>query len=349
MNEVRLTQSASVALAALAPIAVAALLVPLRDDVVSTNLALVLVILVVLGGVVAGRVGGALAAITAALSFDFFLTQPYLSLTIDKADDFETTILLLIVGLVVGQIAVRSQLYREAAARGRSEITRALFSDDTRYMQRALEALGVRVRADEAAQSFVVDGADGRFPASQAALDIGNAGTAARFLTAAVALGRGTFVIDGSPAMRKRPIQPLLDGLRALGVDRLVTEPEVERELSSHRAVPNVPKTGGRFVGRRKELEMLRSLLTSPGWITVTGPGGSGKTRLAQQVAPDRTVLSLDQFGCLCSTMFRVSPNHLLWILEGLVDGEVHNRIVVPENQKQWTKVALDRMLSIYD
>jgi quinolinate synthase len=70
-------------------------------------------------------------------------------------------------------------------------------------------------------------------------------------------------------------------------------------------------------------------------------------SRLAQQVAPDRTVISLDQFGCLCSTMFRVSPNHLLWVLEGLVSGEVHNRIVVPDQQKHWTRVALDRMLSI--
>jgi quinolinate synthase len=69
--------------------------------------------------------------------------------------------------------------------------------------------------------------------------------------------------------------------------------------------------------------------------------------RLARQVQPDRTVLSLDQFGCLCSTMFRVSPNHLLWTLEGLVDGEVHNRITVSEDRKYWTRVALDRMLSI--
>jgi quinolinate synthase len=69
--------------------------------------------------------------------------------------------------------------------------------------------------------------------------------------------------------------------------------------------------------------------------------------RLARQVAPERTVLSLDQFGCLCSTMFRVSPNHLLWTLEGLLDGVVHNRIVVPDDRKHWTKVALDRMLSI--
>jgi quinolinate synthase len=69
--------------------------------------------------------------------------------------------------------------------------------------------------------------------------------------------------------------------------------------------------------------------------------------RLANQVQPERTVLSLDQFGCLCSTMFRVSPNHLLWVLEGLVDGKVHNRIAVPAEQKHWTRVALDRMLSI--
>jgi quinolinate synthase len=69
--------------------------------------------------------------------------------------------------------------------------------------------------------------------------------------------------------------------------------------------------------------------------------------RLAREMQPDRTVLSLDQFGCLCSTMFRVSPNHLLWTLEGLVEGRVHNRIVVPDDRKHWTKVALDRMLSI--
>jgi quinolinate synthase len=69
--------------------------------------------------------------------------------------------------------------------------------------------------------------------------------------------------------------------------------------------------------------------------------------RLAQEVGPERTVLSLDQFGCLCSTMFRVSPNHLLWILEGLVAGEVQNRIAVPDDRKHWTKVALERMLSI--
>src|SRR3954471_12794967 len=70
-------------------------------------------------------------------------------------------------------------------------------------------------------------------------------------------------------------------------------------------------------------------------------------SRLPQEVAPERTVVSLDQFGCLCSTMFRVSPNHLLWILEELVEGRVHNQIAVNDEQTHWTKVALDRMLSI--
>ena len=69
--------------------------------------------------------------------------------------------------------------------------------------------------------------------------------------------------------------------------------------------------------------------------------------RLANQVAPDRTVVTLDPFGCLCSTMFRVSPNHLLWILEGLLAGEVHNQIVVPDDIKRQAKLALDRMLDI--
>jgi quinolinate synthase len=86
---------------------------------------------------------------------------------------------------------------------------------------------------------------------------------------------------------------------------------------------------------------------SAPGSIWAVGTEIHLVNRLAREVEPERTVVSLDQFGCLCSTMFRVSPNHLLWVLEGLVAGEVHNRIVVPDAEKHWTKVALDRMLSI--
>ena len=70
--------------------------------------------------------------------------------------------------------------------------------------------------------------------------------------------------------------------------------------------------------------------------------------RLAEEMAPlGKTVLSLDTMGCLCSTMFRVSPNHLLWVLEGLVEGHVHNHIVVPDRDKHFARLALDRMLTI--
>jgi quinolinate synthase len=84
-----------------------------------------------------------------------------------------------------------------------------------------------------------------------------------------------------------------------------------------------------------------------PGSIWAVGTEVHLVHRLAEEVAPERTVYSLDELGCLCSTMFRVSPNHLLWILEGLLDGDVHNQVTVPDDQKHWTRVALDRMLAI--
>jgi len=85
---------------------------------------------------------------------------------------------------------------------------------------------------------------------------------------------------------------------------------------------------------------------SAPGSVWAVGTEIHLVNRLAHEVAPGKTVLSLDQLGCLCSTMFRVSPNHLLWILEELIEGRVHNRIVVPESQKHWNRVALERMLT---
>jgi quinolinate synthase len=93
---------------------------------------------------------------------------------------------------------------------------------------------------------------------------------------------------------------------------------------------------------------IIKTVTNSPkGSVWAVGTEVHLVNRLANALAPDRTVLSLDTFGCLCSTMFRVSPNHLLWILEELVEDRVHNRITVADEQKHWTRVALDRMLSI--
>jgi quinolinate synthase len=93
---------------------------------------------------------------------------------------------------------------------------------------------------------------------------------------------------------------------------------------------------------------ILKTVRESPvGSVWAVGTEIHLVNRLAREVAPGRTVFSLDEMGCLCSTMFRVSPNHLLWVLEELVEGRVHNRIVVPEEQKHWVRVSLDRMLAI--
>jgi quinolinate synthase len=70
--------------------------------------------------------------------------------------------------------------------------------------------------------------------------------------------------------------------------------------------------------------------------------------RLGQQFAPlGKKVITLDDTGCLCTTMFRISPQHLAWALENLVDGNVVNRIRVSEDVKHWARVALDRMLEV--
>jgi len=93
---------------------------------------------------------------------------------------------------------------------------------------------------------------------------------------------------------------------------------------------------------------IIKTIKESPeGSVWAVGTEIHLVNRLAREVAPARTVVTLDSLGCLCSTMFRVSPNHLLWVLDGLIDGEVHNHIVVPEPTKTWAKTALDRMLAL--
>jgi 3-phosphoshikimate 1-carboxyvinyltransferase len=106
-----------------------------------------------------------------------------------------------------------------ALAEGTTRLTNALFSDDSCYFAKALQALGFDVQFDEANHEMTVAGLGGNIPASKAQLFVGNAGTAARFLTAFLTLGRGEYILDGEARMRERPIQDLIDALNQLGVE----------------------------------------------------------------------------------------------------------------------------------
>lgn len=104
-----------------------------------------------------------------------------------------------------------------ASAFGRTRLTGLLRADDTERMLESLTKLGVKVTAD--GDAAVIEGAGGFFPVKSAELFIGNAGTAARTLTAALAFAGGHYRLDGIERMRERPIGDLLAALRMLGAD----------------------------------------------------------------------------------------------------------------------------------
>lgn len=106
-----------------------------------------------------------------------------------------------------------------ALATGKTHLTNALFSDDSKYFANALQTLGFDIQLDEANRSMTVTGLGGQIPVQKAELFIGNAGTAARFLTAFLTLGNGEYILDGEPRMRERPIRDLIDALNQLGVE----------------------------------------------------------------------------------------------------------------------------------
>ena len=104
-----------------------------------------------------------------------------------------------------------------ALATGTTRLKGLLDADDTRVMRSALKTLGVGV--DESDGDCVVTGGSGKFPQHQADLFMGNAGTAIRPLTAALAILGGQYRLHGVPRMHERPIGDLVDGLRMVGSD----------------------------------------------------------------------------------------------------------------------------------
>ena len=106
-----------------------------------------------------------------------------------------------------------------ALAAGDTTVRGLLDADDIDRMQGALATLGVRVERIGLTRDFTVHGTGGALPAKVARLFLGNAGTAFRPLTAALALSGGTFELSGVARMHERPIGDLVDALRALGAD----------------------------------------------------------------------------------------------------------------------------------
>ena len=99
----------AVAAALLLPLGVAAALVPLRSSFANTASALVLVAVVVAVAVIGNRIAGFLATVSATVWFDFFLTRPYLRLSMTHRPDIETAVSLFVVGMVVTELAARNR------------------------------------------------------------------------------------------------------------------------------------------------------------------------------------------------------------------------------------------------
>jgi 3-phosphoshikimate 1-carboxyvinyltransferase len=203
-------------------------------------------------------------------------------------------------GPVCGEVVVPGSksitnraLIMAALADAESTLNGALFSDDTGYMAESLRRLGISVEEDEPAQRLHVKGTGGRIPAAEAELFVGNAGTAARFLTALCALGNGTYHIDGVARMRQRPIADLLDGLNQLGVD-------ARSDLGNGCPPLTVVSEGLRGGRLEMKADVSSQYLTA---ILLAAPGSAGgveieiRGELASRPYIEMTIRMMDQWG----------------------------------------------------
>lgn len=109
-------------------------------------------------------------------------------------------------------------------AEGESKLGGALFSDDSRHFLKCVEDLGFETTVDEPGREVWVKGLGGAVPRDEASIYVGSAGTAARFLAAYLGCSNGTFYMDASAQMRKRPMEPLLRSLESVGAQIMCTE-----------------------------------------------------------------------------------------------------------------------------
>ncbi len=108
-------------------------------------------------------------------------------------------------------------LLMAALADGKTTLKGVLFSDDSRHFLGSLKSLGFEVDINEKEKTVAVTGLNGKLPVKEGEIYVGSAGTAARFLTAMLGMAEGTFVIQASEQMKKRPMKPLFDVLSEMG------------------------------------------------------------------------------------------------------------------------------------
>jgi 3-phosphoshikimate 1-carboxyvinyltransferase len=178
-----------------------------------------------------------------------------------------------------------------ALAEGATHLTNALFSDDSKYFANALQTLGFDVQLDEVDAAMTVTGLGGRIPSHKAELFIGNAGTAARFLSAFLTLGQGEYILDGEPRMRERPIGDLIDALHQLGVELEATNNCPPVEISAKGLPGGKTKIAGNISSQfLSALLMVAPYAKSPIEIEVT-------TELNSKPYVDMTLAIMRDFG----------------------------------------------------
>ena len=120
---------------------------------------------------------------------------------------------------VPGSKSITNRAFLLAALSGKKcVLSGVLFSDDTRGFLDCLIQLGFRIEIKEEKQKVTIQGTDGRIPNPEASINVRSAGTAARFLTVALAFAGGNYYLDASEQMRKRPMEPILKILEKLNV-----------------------------------------------------------------------------------------------------------------------------------
>ncbi|MCM1213488.1 MAG: 3-phosphoshikimate 1-carboxyvinyltransferase [Lachnospiraceae bacterium] len=191
-------------------------------------------------------------------------------------------------------------------ANGTSTLRGVLFSDDSRHFLKCIQDLGFETTVDETAKTIVVEGHGGAVPKAEADQFVGSAGTAARFLTAYLGLSNGTYHMDASKQMRKRPMAPLLDSLKELGCEVIYDTDSAEGHfpftLRSHgfqkdRISVNIDSSS-QFLSAL----LIASCLSKEAFTTYI-EGTHGRAYI------DMTVKMMEQFGVTATPLFYCGGN----------------------------------------